>query len=553
MYTKRIAYFSMGSGIHNDLLTYSGGLEILAGDMIKEVIDNQDLYPMTFFHILWKKGYSLQRMEENGEVYDEVPENNAWEKYLEDTGKKVSVKIYGKDVIVKIWKLKEGPVYYLDTDLVENHEFCNITHHLYGGAWDNPEKERIAQEIVLGVGGVRAIDALGLEIDGYHYNDGHPAFVGVELISKMMKKFKAEEPHLSEEELFANALKYVKNRTAFTTHTNVPAGNESHSIDLLMEVGANVDLTYAQMEKIGGNPFGMTVASLRLSSMANGVSRLQVLAAKDMWHWVKGAPNIIAITNGVHKGTWQDKRIAKAFEDKDIDGVYEAHQECKEELVELINSRTGRNFRTDKLLIAFARRATEYKRWNLIFRKRRSFEVLIKEYGVQIVFAGKAHPHDSVGKGFISEIYHLSKQYPDNVVFLEGYNIELAQKLVSGADIWLNNPRLPFEACGTSGMKAAMNGTLNLSTLDGWWREAALHGVNGWNIGNVADANSMFQDENDAKSLMSVLMHEVIPAYNNLSVWKNMMYASIVTSVYQYSTSRMVEEYYVNLYNYLKS
>lgn len=553
MYTKKIAYFSMGSGIYNDLLTYSGGLEILAGDMIKEVMDNQSLYPMTFFHILWKKGYSLQRMLENGEVMDEEPQGNAWAEYLQDTGKKVLVKIFGRDVAVKVWKLKNGPVYYLDTDLEENGDLCNITHHLYGGAWDNSEKERIAQEIVLGIGGIRAIEALGLEIDGYHYNDGHPAFAGIELISKMIKKFKAEEPHLNDEQLFANALKYVKNRTAFTTHTNVPAGNESHSVELLMEVGANVDLNYDQMVKIGGNPFGMTVASLRLSSMANGVSRIQVLAAKDMWHWVKEAPNIIAITNGVHKGTWQNPGIAKAFKAKNIDGVYNAHQECKKELVQIINERTGKNFREDKFLIAFARRATEYKRWDLIFRKRRSFEVLIEKYGVQIVFAGKAHRHDREGKRFLSEIYHLSKKYPNNVVFLEGYNIELAQKLVAGADIWLNNPRVPLEACGTSGMKAAMNGTLNVSTLDGWWREAAMHGINGWNIGNVADAGNMFQDENDAKSLMNVLTYEVLPAYNNLPVWKNMMFASIVTSNYQYSTSRMVEEYYVNLYNYLKS
>ena len=170
---------------------------------------------------------------------------------------------------------------------------------------------------------------------------------------------------------------------------------------------------------------------------------------------------------------------------------------------------------------------------------------------MQIVFTGKAHRHDTSGKGFISEIYHLSKQYPNNVVFLEGYNIELAQKLVAGADVWLNNPRVPLEACGTSGMKAAMNGTLNVSTLDGWWREAAYHGVNGFNIGN-GEFGSNFQDENDAKALMHVLKYEVLPTYENKPIWMNMMYASIMTAK-QYSTGRMVEEYFVNLYNYLKS
>lgn len=551
MYSKKIAYFSMGSGIYNDFLTYGGGLEILAGDMIKEVIDNQNLYPITFFHLLWKKGYGLQRLNDRGEIHDEESSNANYEKFVEDTGKEITVTIFNRTVYVKIWKLKNGPVYYLDTDLEKNGDLCNISHNLYGGAWNDSEKERIAQEIVLGVGGVRAIDALGLKIDGYHYNDGHPAFAGLELISQRMKLYKETEPQLSEEESFERAFRHVKERTAFTTHTNVPAGNESHPIDMMIEVGANVGLTYQQLEKIGGNPFGMTVASLRLSSMANGVSRIQVLAARDMWHWVQGSPNIIAITNGVHKPTWQNEDIARAFAQKDIDGIYEAHQSCKRELIDVIEQKTGVKFKEDKFLIAFARRATEYKRWNLIFRERERFEYLIKNFGIQIVFAGKAHRHDQHGKRYISEIYHLSKMYPENVVFLEGYDIALAQKLVAGADIWLNNPRVPLEACGTSGMKAAMNGTLNVSTLDGWWREAAQHGINGWNIGN-GEYGTAFQDENDAKALMHLLKYEVLPAYNNKDVWKNMMFASIVTSN-QYSTGRMVEEYFVNLYNYLRT
>lgn len=551
MYEKRIAYFSMGSGIYNDLLTYGGGLEILAGDMIKEVMDNQKLYPITFFHILWKKGYSMQRVNERGEVTDHEPQGNAWERYLEDTGKEVEVSIFGKPVAVKIWKLKNGPVYYLDTDMEKNGEFCNITHYLYGGAWNHAEKERIAQEIVLGIGGVRAIDALGLQIDGYHYNDGHPAFAGLELISQRMEHYRLHESGMSDEERFQRAWRHVKDRTAFTTHTNVPAGNESHSVDLLMEVGANAGLTHAQLERIGGNPFGMTVASLRLASMANGVSRLQVMAAKDMWHWVDGAPNFIAITNGVHPGTWWNPSIKQAFEAKSVQGIYGAHEHCKADLIKEIKLRTGVQFRQESILIAFARRATEYKRWNLIFREKARFEYLIKTYDMQIVFTGKAHRHDTSGKGFISEIYHLSKQYPNNVVFLEGYNIELAQKLVAGADVWLNNPRVPLEACGTSGMKAAMNGTLNVSTLDGWWREAAYHGVNGFNIGN-GEFGSNFQDENDAKALMHVLKYEVLPTYENKPIWMNMMYASIMMAK-QYSTGRMVEEYFVNLYNYLKS
>ena len=550
MYSKKVAYFSMGSGIYNDLRTYGGGLEILAGDMEKEVMDSKGKYPITFFHILWKKGYTFQRVNEHGEVIDEEPTDNHWEKYLEDTGKKVSVKIFGVDVTVKIWKLKNGPIYYLDTDLEENKGFCNITYHLYGGAWDTPEKERIAQEIVLGVGGIRALQTLELKIDNYHYNDGHPAFAGIELISQRMKYYKKHEENMTEDECFVRAWKHVKARTAFTTHTNVPAGNESHIIDVLMEVGANVDLTYEQMEKIGGNPFNMTVASLRLSSMANGVSRIQVISAKDMWVWVKESPNIIAITNGVHKGTWQNERVKRAYERSDVEGIYVAHEKCKAELLETITNYTGVHFKQDKILIAFARRATEYKRWTLIFRERAKFEELVQTYGVQLVFAGKAHRHDTAGKQFISEVYYLSKKYPHNIVFLEGYDIALAQQLVAGADIWLNNPRVPLEACGTSGMKAAMNGTLNLSTLDGWWREAAMDGINGWNIGTET-IPSMRQDELDAKDLMRTLKYRVLPTYVMKEKWMQMMYASITTAN-QYTTTRMLEEYYVNLYNYLK-
>lgn len=547
---KKVAYFSMGSGIYNDLLTYSGGLEILAGDMIKEVMDHPEQYPMVFFHILWKKGYSLQRVSDNGDVTDHEPEHNAWEKYLVYTGKEVEVSVFGRTVAVKIWKLKNGPVYYLDTDLEKNGDLFNITHRLYGGAWDNAEKERIAQEIVLGIGGARAINALGLEVDGYHYNDGHPAFVGLELIAQRIKHYEHTHPEWDADYRFKRAWEHVKGRTAFTTHTNVPAGNESHSVDLMMEMGANAGLSKSQIERIGGNPFGMTVASLRLACKANGVSRLQVMAAKDMWHWVDGAPDLIAITNGVHPGTWWASDIKEAYMNNDIEGIYNAHEDHKAELIQLIYERTGVKLRQNSMLAVFARRATEYKRWNLIFRKRERFENLIKHHDFQIVFAGKAHPHDKHGKAYISEIYQFSKLYPNNVVFLEGYDIALAQKLVSGADIWLNNPRVPLEACGTSGMKAAMNGTLNVSTLDGWWREGAQNGINGFNIGN-GEFGAITQDEDDAVAMMKVLRFEVLPAYEDTERWMNMMYASIATSM-QYSTGRMVEEYYVNMYNYLK-
>ena len=264
MYTKKVAYFSMGTGIYSDFLTYGGGLEILAGDMLKGVMDSNGLYPMTFIHILWKKGYVAQKINEDGTVRNEDPDFNNWEEYLIDTGKNVFVKIFNEDVKLKIWKLKNGPAYFLDADIPENNHFRNITWYLYGGAWDDHEKERIAQEIVLGIGGVRALKELGISVDYYHYNDGHPAFAGLELISQFINEINSENK--SGEELFNEAFMRVKKMTRFTTHTNVPAGNESHSISVMVEVGATLGLTYDQVKKIGGEPFNMTVASLNLSA-----------------------------------------------------------------------------------------------------------------------------------------------------------------------------------------------------------------------------------------------------------------------------------------------
>lgn len=548
MYTKRVLYLSMGSGIYSDMHTYGGGLEILSGDNLKGVMDSNGKYPMTFMHILWKKGYVLQKVDEFGNVYNVDAEGNNWENYLEDTGKNVTVEVFGNTILLKIWKLKSGPAYFLDADLPENGDFRNITWYLYGGAWNEIEKERIAQEIVLGIGGVRAIKALGIQVDAYHYNDGHPAFAGIEIISRKMSSLRSEG-YVGD--VWKAAFEYVKSRTYFTTHTNVPAGNESHPISMLREVGATLDLTDEQLEYLGGNPFNMTVASLNMSRRANGVSRLQVLAAHEMWKDVKFAPPIIAITNGIHPGTWQNKAIAEAYNHVNLDRLYKVHLELKEDLIGYINEKYNVNFSSKHLTLGFARRATEYKRWLLLFRNQKKCEELFYGTKVQIIFAGKAHRYDGQGREFIKEVAKLAKIHPNNVIFLEGYDIELAQMLVSGVDVWVNNPRVPLEACGTSGMKAAMNGVLNLSTLDGWWREGCIDKVAGWSIPTPVGVETEAEiDDIDAENLLDTLNYDVKLAYSQPNVWKNMMFASIVMSE-QYKIERMLEEYYVNLYGKL--
>lgn len=549
MYTKKVAYFSMGTGIYSDLLTYGGGLEILAGDMLKGVIDSNGLYPMTFVHILWKKGYVTQKINDDCTVRNEDPAFNNWKEYLVDTGKTVTVRIFYADIIVKIWKLKTGPAYFLDTDIPENGEFRNITWYLYGGAWHNAEKERIAQEIVLGIGGVRALQALDIDVDYYHFNDGHPAFAGFELISQAMKAFRNADGVISDTSLFDKVLASVKKKIRFTTHTNVPAGNESHSIATMSEVGATLDLSYEQIRRIGGgDSLNMTVASLNLSARANGVSRLQVLAARDMWKNVEFLPPIIAITNGVHTGTWRNSKLSEAFARSDLQQIYDIHQQNKKELIDYINNAKGVHFKESNLTIAFARRATEYKRWLLIFKDKKAFENLIIKHGIQFVFAGKSHRYDYDGQHFIQAVNRIAKEYPDNVVFLEGYDISLASKLVAGADIWQNNPRVPLEACGTSGMKAAMNGVLNVSTADGWWREGCVENVSGWTV-PTPDSNLSQEevDEADAKNLVNIYDTIVAHEYEDRELWSRKMFASMVMSE-QYCASRMIEEYFVNLY-----
>jgi len=337
----------------------------------------------------------------------------------------------------------------------------------------------------------------------------------------------------------------VRDHIVFTTHTPVAAGNEEHALAELRRVGACCELVDGEMRAIGGDPFNMTVAGLRLAHRANAVSQLHAQVSRAMWHGVDGAAPIAPITNGVHAGTWQDARIREAA--GSATGLWTTHQVLKRELLDEVALRTGTRLDTDVLTLGFARRAAAYKRSDLVFRDPNRIEPLLRDRRVQILFAGKSHPDDEDGRRIVGRLVEMARSHAQSVVFVPDYDMKLGRLLTRGADVWLNNPIRPLEACGTSGMKAGMNGVLNLSVLDGWWPEACQHGQNGWAIGN-GEAATADQDDADAEALYTTLEHDVMPAYANRERWVQMMQASIVVCQERFSSDRMVREYFEQLY-----
>jgi starch phosphorylase len=311
----------------------------------------------------------------------------------------------------------------------------------------------------------------------------------------------------------------------------------------LRRLGAGCELVDSELREIGGNPFNMTVAGLRLARMANAVSALHGETARAMWAHVEGAAPIIAVTNGVHVGTWQDPRIAAADSDESL---RHARRALKTELLAEVAARTGVTLDPDALTIGFARRAATYKRPDLLMRDPERLAPLLKDRRVQLIFSGKAHPADHAGKAMIALLIETIRQWPESIVYLENYDMGLARALTRGCDVWLNTPRRPLEASGTSGMKAAMNGVLNLSVLDGWWPEGCEHGVNGWAIGDEREGPD--QDQRDLRALYGTLETEVLPAFADPARWTRMMRASIRMAVERFSSDRMVTDYFSRLY-----
>ncbi len=525
--TKRVAYFCMEFGLHEDFRIYSGGLGILAGDILKAAKDEG--LPMVGVGIRWRQGYVCQRLDETGRPYDSFYEEQ--HPFLEDTGVTVSVTARGREIALKVWKCEcfnNVPLYLLDAFVPGNADML-ITGQLYG--WFG--EERLVQEIILGVGGLRALEALGFKPDVYHFNDSHPVVAGLELLRLEMAKGME----------FEDAWKKVRKKIVFTTHTPVVAGNESYDYHILDYVGVTKGFTKKQMKEIGGTPFGMTPAGLRLSKKANAVAQLHGETAKQMWKDIDKAAPILAITNGVHNGTWQDLIVAES----DGGALWMAHQASKNKMLTEISRRKGVVLKPGALTIGFARRAAPYKRSDLIFRKPELIEPLLKGGMLQLIFSGKAHPNDMGGKEIIANLAQKAREFPNAVVFLEDYDMHIGKLLTRGCDVWLNNPIRPLEASGTSGMKAAMNGVLNLSVLDGWWPEGCEHGVNGWQIGGGYEGEDC--DEIDLDSLFDVLLNEVIPTfYNQRKKWVQMMRASVDMATEKFSAARMVREYYEKMY-----
>lgn len=524
----------MEYGLESSFKIYAGGLGILAGDYLKGAKDND--YPVIGVGLRWKQGYGDQMIDENGQPFDAY--HNYKYDFLKDTGVMVDVTIRDRVVKCKVWLVDtfgNAPLYLLDTDIPENADAW-ITGQLYG--WFG--EERIAQEMVLGIGGVRALRELGIKVDVYHFNEGHALFAGFELLREEMQGNKSPS--------FKKAVKKVRKKIVFTTHTPIIQGNESHPVDRLLYMGAQLNLKRKNLVRLGGDPFNMTVGALRLSRKSNAVAQLHGETANKMWADIKRRSEIIAITNGIHVPTWVDPAMLDAADGKG--NLWNFHAKNKQALIELIHQRNGVKLDKSKLIIGFSRRAVAYKRSDLIFRNPEVIEPLLRNRTVQIVFSGKAHPLDDAGKAIVANLVEMGKKYPQSVVFLADYDMTIGAALTRGADVWLNNPVRPKEASGTSGMKAAMNGVLNFSILDGWWPEACQHGVNGWQFGNSFEhENPDVQDQHDLRELYKVLTEEVIPTYyDNRPKWVEMMRQSILTTREQFSVKRMLEEYYGLLY-----
>ncbi|HHV71419.1 MAG TPA: alpha-glucan family phosphorylase [Clostridia bacterium] len=534
--TPKVAYFCMEYGLSKNLPIYAGGLGILAGDYLKAAKDLN--VPIIGVGILWRQDYTTQLIGQDNYPHDHY-QNYDFSGIIQDTNVTVKCRVRGTEVTCKVWKVDmfgNNPLYLLDAGF-PGSEHSWITTRLYGGS----EQDRIAQEIILGVGGIRALRALNLDVDVYHFNEGHAVFAGLELIREKMAAGMS----------FREAWEATRKEVVFTTHTPVEAGNEVHNCGLLMHMEANNGLSYEQLTELGGNPFNMTIAALRLACKANAVSQAHEKTAQKMWQHIDNAAQIIAITNGVHLSTWQNQEIKQAYEqNKDLASV---HQKLKKKLLDYIAKQNKVELKPDILTIGFARRAAAYKRGGLIFKRLDLLEPLFKTNKLQLIYSGKAHPNDHQGKNIIQQIVEISKRYPNHVVFLEDYDMDIARLMVQGCDVWLNNPLRPMEASGTSGMKAALNGVLNVSVLDGWVGEAITHQESGWILDEIIGEplENWDQDEYDLQAFYHVLFKEIIPIYyEDKTRWIRMMKASIKMGEELLSSERMIREYYSELYNY---
>ena len=598
-----IAYFSAEFGFHESIPNYSGGLGILASDHCKSASD-LDLN-FVAIGLLYRHGYFRQQIDKEG-IQGAINLNQNFyhlpirEVRRGDTKLLISVPILDREVFTRLWELRVGRVnvYLLDTDIPENTaEDRLITAELYGGDLEM----RMRQEVMLGIGGVKALTALGIQPDVFHMNEGHSAFLALERIRLNVVEKKLD---------FYSALQVVAAANVFTTHTPVPAGQDSFSREMMLKYfgkfAKELNIPFDELFSFGqtrlnpNDPLSMTILALRLSRHANGVSKLHGEVTRSLWKDVwSGVPvhevPITSITNGVHTKTWMAPEFAALYrkhlgaweehltEPEFWRGVidipdaqlWETHQKLKRRLIDFVRDRerqrrermgespefirkVNRILDPETLTIGFARRFATYKRGTLLFSDKERLKRLVNDTTrpVQFIFAGKAHPRDEAGKALIQEVYKFSREpgLENRVVFLEDYDSYIARRLVQGVDLWLNHPLRPLEASGTSGMKSAPNGGINLSVLDGWWREG-YNCSNGWAIGaEIDNGTTEFQNEVDASSLYQLLENQIVPLYyakpdGKLPLaWLQLMRESIRSVTPVFNTQRMAKEYTEQLY-----
>jgi len=557
----KIAYFSMEIGLRDEIPTFSGGLGILAGDTVKSAADLN--LPFIAITLMSRKGYFRQEIDEKGHQ-KEYPVKWDPSKLMKLASEQVSVSIEGRKVIVQAWiyfvESPRGysiPVIYLDTNLPENSDEDKIlTDQLYGG----DESYRIKQEVVLGIGGARMIKKMGFQIKKYHMNEGHAAFLTLELLHEFKQDIEKvwDEDHVWD-------IEPVKDLCVFTTHTPVEAGHDKFTYELFSKVFGDFFPVKIMKKLAGEENVNMTLLGFNLSNFVNGVAKKHGEVSQNMFPGYQ----INSITNGVHSYTWTSESMKKIF-DKYLPGwanepeifvrigaipdeeIWDAHMESKIKLIEYVNSVSNTDMDTDTLTIGFARRATAYKRADLLFTDLERLEK-IASGKIQVIYAGKAHPKDEVGKKLIESIYALSEKLKGKIklIFIENYNMEIALKLVSGVDIWLNTPLRPLEASGTSGMKAAHNGVMNFSVLDGWWIGGHIEDFTGWAIGPAPTELEPDKNMNkiDADDLYDKLENKIIPKYyNDRKNWIRMMQNAIGKNAYYFNTHRMMRRYVTEAY-----
>jgi starch phosphorylase len=557
-----VAYFSMEIGLEAAIPTYSGGLGILAGDTIRAAADLG--INMVAVTLLQRFGYFHQKLDNTGWQTEE-PAIWSVTDFMQEIPVKFSVEIEDRIVELRVWRYivkgikgDEIPVYFLDADIEGNSDLDrSLTHYLYGG----DQYYRLCQDLILGIGGIRALRALGYsDIRRFHMNEGHSSLLVIELLRELAEQHNGN--HVN-----GDVLQMVHEMCVFTTHTPVPAGHDQFPMHLAHQVLQQHDM-FKQLENriCCDSVLNMTYLALNNSYYINGVAKKHKETSQKMF----ADFNIHSITNGVHLATWASESWQRLF-DKNVPGwredntslrciisvdkekIWKAHQRAKALLLDFVNGIADADFSYEILTIGFARRATQYKRPDLMFHDIDKLNQIAESCGaLQLIFSGKAHPHDQLGKELIQKIHRIKTQLNDKIklVYLDDYNITQAKLLVAGVDLWLNTPRAPLEASGTSGMKAAVNGVPSLSILDGWWIEGCIEGVTGWAIGNSTESEQPVDiDTRDAAYLYKKLENTIIPLYyNNKDGYIEVMRQAVSYNASYFNTERMLSQYVSKAY-----